>query len=251
MRLALFGHGRMGRAVEEVARERGHEVGPILDEFSNEGGAGITAEALAGVSVAIDFSISSAVLENVRGAAAEGVNMVVGTTGWSEERDAVEGSVREAGTALLAASNFSVGMLLFAQIVRSAARLVNAVDEYDVHLWETHHRHKIDHPSGTARRLADLLLQELDRKTEWTHELQDGTPVDHTQLQVAVTRVGSAPGTHGVAIEGPDDRIELRHEARNRGGFARGAVMAAEWLEGRSGIFTMADVMEDLLGNEQ
>ncbi len=247
MKLALFGYGRMGRAVEDVALERGHDVVLTLDEFSNEGGAGITAEALGDARMAIDFSVSSAVPVNVRRAAEHGVNVVVGTTGWDEQRDAVERFVLESGTGLLSAPNFSVGMLLFIKVVQSAARLVNGVDEYDVHLWETHHRHKADHPGGTARRLADLLVRELDRKTSWTCELREELPLGSEQLHVAVSRVGSVPGIHGVGIDGPDDRIELCHLARSRAGFARGAVLATEWLEGRTGVFTMSDVMQDLL----
>jgi len=250
MKLALLGHGRMGQAAEMAALERGHEVTLILDEFSNEGGAGITSDALGGARVAIDFSVSSAVHDNIRHAADHGVNVVVGTTGWDEEREAIEGLVRETGTGLLSAPNFSIGMLLFTRVVQSAIRLLNQVEDYDVHVSETHHRHKADHPGGTARRLADLVVHELDRKTRWTSELREETPIDAEELQVTVARVGSVPGVHAVGIEGPEDRIELRHEARGRAGFARGAVLAAEWLEGRSGVFTMSDVMKELLGDD-
>ncbi len=248
MKLVLFGYGRMGQAVEEIALDRGHEVSLTLDEFSNEGGAGITAEALGSAEMAIDFSVSSAVRQNVSRATQHGVSVVVGTTGWEAERGAIGRLVKDTNCGLLCAPNFSVGMLLFSRIVQSTASLMNRVDEYDAHLWEAHHRHKADHPGGTARKLADLLVEGLDRKTGWTTELPAGAPIDQGQLQVAVTRVGSVPGVHGVGFEGPDDRIELRHEARSRRGFARGAVYAAEWLRGRSGVFTMSDVMDDLLG---
>lgn len=250
MKLALFGHGRMGRATEAVAIERGHEVSCVLDELSNEGGKGITRPALDGARVAIDFSVAAAVHENVRHAAELGINVVVGTTGWEKEKEAVEAIARGARVGLLTAPNFSVGMLLFMRIVRFASRLANQVDEYDVHLAETHHRHKADHPGGTARRLAAIVLEELERKSGWTSELPDGVPLDPDRLQLSISRVGSVPGVHTMALEGPDDRIELRHEARTRVGFARGAVLAAEWLEGRSGIFTMEDVMADLLGRD-
>lgn len=248
MKLALFGYGRMGRVVEEIAPQRGHEVALILDEFSNPDGSGITAEALDGARMAIDFSTAAAVGTNIRRAAQLGVSVVVGTTGWEEDREGAEGIVREAGTGLLVAPNLSVGMLLFTRIVQAAARMVNRVEDYDVHLWEKHHRHKVDHPSGTARRLADLLVETLDQKDGWTTRLEAGYTMDPKQLQVAVSRVGEVPGVHGVGIEGPDDHIELVHEARTRNGFARGALVAAEWLEGRSGVFTMTDVLEDMLG---
>jgi 4-hydroxy-tetrahydrodipicolinate reductase len=238
----------MGRVVEEVARARGHEVTAILDENSNPGGVGITDEALAGAKMAIDFSVAAAVPANARRAAERGVSLVVGTTGWEGERENIEKVVREAGTALLAAPNFSVGMLLFARIVGAAARMVNRLDEYDVHLWEMHHRHKTDHPGGTARALADLLVRSVDRKQSWTTRLEPGFSIDPKQLLVTVTRAGEIAGVHGVGIDGPDDRIELRHEARSRRGFAHGAVVGAEWLAGRSGVYTLDDMANDLLG---
>jgi 4-hydroxy-tetrahydrodipicolinate reductase len=247
MKLALLGYGRMGRAVHEIATGRGHIVTAVLDEADNADGSGITEAALGGARIAIDFSTSAAVLPNVRRASALGVGMVVGTTGWEGDRLAVEEAVRSAGTGLLDAPNFSVGMFLFSRVVEGAARLINHVEEFDVHLRETHHRFKVDHPGGTARALAGMLVRELDRKDGWTIELQDGVAPDPRMLQVAVARVGQVPGIHEVALEGPDERIELRHEARSRKGFARGAVLAAEWMENRSGIFTMTDLMDDLL----
>lgn len=252
MKLALFGYGRMGRAVEEVARDRGHQVDPILDEPDNPKGRGITPESLAGARVAVDFSVAGAVADNVRAAARHGVNVVVGTTGWDAEKEAVEEAVRSAGTAILSAPNFSIGMLLFERIVRSAARLVDGAREleaYDVHLSESHHRMKTDHPSGTARRLAELLVGELDAKTDWSAVLEEGVAVDQACLHVGVSRIGSVFGTHSVGIDGPNDRIVLEHQARSRAGFARGAVLAAEWIRDRSGIFTMGDVLRSGAGN--
>lgn len=252
MRLAIVGYGRMGRAVEEVAAARGHDVGPILDEPDNPDGRGITPEALDGARVAVDFSVAGAVAATVRAAAGNGVNVVVGTTGWDAEREAVEASVRRAGTAILSAPNFSIGMLLFERIVRAAARLVDGargLEAYDVHLSETHHRKKTDHPSGTARRLAELLVRELDGKAGWSRELREGAAVDQATLQVSASRVGSVFGTHSVGIDGPNDRIVLRHEARSRAGFALGAVLAAEWIEGRSGVFTLNDVLGRRMGD--
>jgi 4-hydroxy-tetrahydrodipicolinate reductase len=173
--------------------------------------------------------------------------MVVGTTGWEERGKEVEAAVQKAGSGLLVAPNFSIGMLLFSRLVEVAGHIANGLDDYDVHLREAHHRHKTDHPSGTARRLADLLLRVVERKERWETSLPAGQAVDPAVLQVAVTRAGEILGVHEVALEGPDDRILLRHEALSRQGFARGAVLAAEWMEGRTGIFTLADFMDDLL----
>jgi 4-hydroxy-tetrahydrodipicolinate reductase len=244
MKLALIGSGRMGREVEAVALERGHEITARLDSRNNAGGAGITRDGVAGAGIAIDFSTSHAVPANALAAAALGLGLVIGTTGWEDHLAEVEAAVREAGTGLLHAPNFSIGMLLFMRVVDEAARLVNGLDDFDVHLSEAHHRHKIDHPGGTARRLAETLVARVDRKRGWSTKLQQGHAVDPDLVQISVTRAGDIAGVHTVGLDGPDDRIELRHEARNRRGFARGAVVAAEWLEGRTGIFTLDDLLE-------
>lgn len=237
----------MGRAVEAAAQERGHRVSARLDGSANRGGSGITAEALAGVDVAVDFSVGEAVAPNVEGAAALGVDVVVGTTGWERDRERVFRAVEAAGTGLIHAPNFSTGVHLFLRLAALAGDLAAAVDGYDVHVSEIHHRHKRDHPSGTARRLADLLLERLPMKDRWSAQLPTDEPVDPRALQVAVARVGEEPGTHSVALDGPVDRIQVRHEARGRGGFARGAVLAAEWVRGRAGIHTMDDLLADRL----
>ncbi len=137
-----------------------------------------------------------------------------------------------------------MGVNLFLRLARMAARMADALSEYDVHIREAHHRHKVDHPSGTAITLADILIEELARKETWAATLPDGAP--HPQvLYVASERVGESAGSHVVGLEGPDDRIELRHEARTRVGFAKGAVAAAEWIRGRSGVFTLDDMLAE------
>jgi 4-hydroxy-tetrahydrodipicolinate reductase len=247
MELVLFGTGRMGREVEEVALERGHTVVARIDSDPRSRHALEALDPAAGA-VGIDFSTADAVLPNARVAAEAGLDLVVGTTGWEAVRTQVEAVVLESGRGLLHAPNFSLGMLLFFRIVEETARLADALDDYDVHLWEAHHRHKRDHPGGTARRLADLLVENIARKDGWELSLPTDEPVAPETLQVAVLRAGEIPGVHAVGLEGPDDRIELRHEARSRKGFARGAVTAAEWLRGRRGIFTLADLLTDRLG---
>jgi 4-hydroxy-tetrahydrodipicolinate reductase len=244
VKLALFGTGRMGREVEAVALERGHEITARLNRGNNVNGTGITRSSIAGAGIAIDFSTSDAVPANALAATGLGLDLVIGTTGWDDHRAEVEAAVREAGTGLLYAPNFSLGVLLFMRIVDEAARLVNGVEDFDVHLSEAHHRHKIDHPGGTARRLAESLVERVDRKRGWSTKLPQGHAVDPDLVQISVTRAGDIAGTHIVGFDGPDDRIELRHEARSRRGFARGAVLAAEWLEGRTGIFTLDDLLD-------
>ena len=242
MKLALVGYGRMGRAVEEVAFERGHEIVARIDPALES--RRVTVDSLDDADVAVDFSVSGAVVQNIGLIAEAGVDAVVGTTGWHAGMATAVSAVEAAGTGLIHAPNFSLGVHLFLRLARSAGRLVNAVEEYDVHVWEAHHRHKVDHPSGTALQMAELLLEELDRKTRWSQAPPRG-PLDGHALYVASHRAGETPGTHVLGLEGPHDRIEVRHEARGRSGFARGAVEAAEWIWGRSGVFTIEDMLRE------
>ena len=227
MRILLLGHGRMGTLVEGLAPEYGCEVAGVLDEFSNDRGAGLTKGRWPGVEVAIDFSTGAAVEDNVRALAAIGMNVVIGTTGW----DAAKARVREvadaAGIGVVAAPNFSTGAILFGEIARSAARLLAARAEYGAYLHELHHSAKRDAPSGTALLLrAAMAAAGYDR------------PVD-----VAATRAGSIPGTHTIGFDGPSETITLTHAVRDRGTFARGALVAAQWVRGRRGWYTMHDVL--------
>ena len=242
MKLALVGYGKMGRAVETLAEERGHEVVARIDPTLDT--SEISTDTLGGADVAIEFTVPSVAADNITALAAAGVNTVVGTTGWHDRLKEVTAAVTGAGTGMLHAANFSLGVNLFLRLARTAARMADALSEYDLHVREAHHRHKVDHPSGTAITLADILIEELARKDSWTAALPDGAPQPQV-LYVASERVGELAGSHVLGLEGPDDRIELRHEAHSRTGFARGAVAAAEWLEGKSGIFTLDDMLAE------
>lgn len=241
MRIALFGYGKMGRAVEKAATPRGHEIALRVD-----GPTVGDPESIAACDVGVDFSIPGAVVRNVRRAAEAGLPLVVGTTGWYEEMDEVRAIVEDAGTGLVWAPNFAVGVQMFFHLAREAARMVDTLEEYDAHIHETHHRHKLDHPSGTARHLAELWVEGVGRKSAWASGLPEGE-IDPSTLYLTSARVGEVAGTHEIGIDGPDDRIELRHISRTRDGFARGAVLAAEWLVGRSGVFTVEDWFTDRL----
>ena len=219
MKLALVGYGKMGRAVENVAMERGHEVVARIDPTLDTEDIG--AETLGGADVAVEFTVPGVAADNIAALAAAGVDAVVGTTGWHERLDEAAAAVNAAGTGMVHAANFSLGVNLFLRLARMAAKMADALSEYDVHIREAHHRHKIDHPSGTAVTLADILIQELARKESWSATLPDGAP--HPQvLYVASERVGETAGSHIVGLEGPDDRIELRHEARTPSGVCEG-----------------------------
>ncbi len=245
MNIALVGYGRMGRAVESEARAAGHQVVARFDPEREDGGAASLADALSGADVAVDFSVAEQVAATAAAAGDAGVALVVGTTGWGPETlDALVAAATRVG--IVHAPNFSEGVHVFLRLVREAGRLVDAVAGYDVHVHEVHHRHKRDHPSGTARRIADILVDGLAAKRRWRPGPPDGV-ADPETLYVTSVRSGEVPGIHAVGIEGAHDRIELRHEAGGREGFARGAVRAAEWVRGRLGLFTFEQVMDDLL----
>jgi 4-hydroxy-tetrahydrodipicolinate reductase len=227
MRLLLLGHGRMGTLVEALAPEYGCEVGGVLDEVTNAHGQGLTPGRWTGVDVAIDFSIGSAVEDNVRGLAALGMNVVIGATGWDDCRTTVQEIAERAGIGVVAAPNFSTGAILFGELAKEAARLLAAQPAYGAYVHELHHAAKRDAPSGTA-----LSLKAAMEGTGF------GRPID-----VASTRAGSIPGTHTIGFDGPSETITLTHAVRDRGTFARGALAAAQWIKGRSGWYTMHDVL--------
>jgi 4-hydroxy-tetrahydrodipicolinate reductase len=249
LRIALIGYGRMGRAVEGVAEERGHDVVARLRSGDDPEGGGVPADALGDAEVAIEFTRPDAAVANIERAAAAGLDLAVGTTGWYDDLDRVRSAVEGSGIGLIYSANFSLGTQLFFRLVRHAARMADRLEGYDAYVLEAHHSRKRDHPSGTARRLAEILLGELSGKTRWVETPGDGEP-DPKALQVAVLRAGENPGMHVVGLDGPDDVVELRHQARSRRGFARGAVAAAEWIRGRSGVFTIDDMLGDTLGPE-
>ena len=245
MKIALMGYGRMGRAVEAVARERGYEVVARLRAADVKDGLG--AGALGDAELAFEFSVPEAAAANIESAAAAGVDVVAGTTGWYGELERVRSAVEAAGVGLIYAPNFSLGVQAFFRLARLAARLADRLEAWDVYVLEAHHRHKKDHPSGTAERLAEIVLAESSRKREWRATPGSG-PIAPDVLQVASIRAGEIPGMHMLGLEGPDDRIEVRHESRGRSAFARGAVTAAEWVRGRRGVYTIDDLLSETFG---
>lgn len=225
-RLALIGMGKMGQAIEQLAPDRGWEVVARIDEAENRDGAGLTREGLRGADVAVDFTTPAAAVANVRAAVGAGCPIVVGTTGWYDALPALAAWVAERGGALLTAPNFSIGVNLFDQIVAAAARLLADVPGFDVHLVETHHAAKKDAPSGTALKLASTARAGLGR-----------------DVPITSVRTGAVPGTHELLFDAPFEQIRLEHVARDRRVFADGALVAAGWLIGKRGAFTMEDVL--------
>jgi len=232
MRIALLGYGKMGKLIESIALREGWEVGPKLDIHENADGSGITTAAMDGVDVAIEFSQPESVVTNIEALARVGVNVVVGTTGWSDQRAKVEGIVHDAGIGLIHGANFSVGMNLFFEIVGYASRLVGMLPQYDAYLSEEHHRAKKDAPSGTALNLLDLMRPHLSNPNP----------------SVACVRAGWIPGTHVIGFDSEADTITLEHRARSRQGFAEGAVLAARWVAGKKGFYDFRQVFREIVG---
>lgn len=242
MNLALIGHGKMGKEVERAAQERGIKIVKIFEVDENADGGALTKDALKSVDVCIDFSSPEAVLGNIEAVAEVGKNIVVGTTGWYDRLDYVRKLVKEKKIGFLYASNFSLGVNIFTQIVMDAAHLFERYPQYDVSINEVHHKGKADSPSGTALTLGSTILQAIKRKSELATETQHGAIKPH-QLHVTSTRVGTVTGRHTVLFDSESDMIEMTHTAKSRSGFAFGAIVAAEWLKGKKGFYTMRDVL--------
>jgi 4-hydroxy-tetrahydrodipicolinate reductase len=234
MRIALIGYGKMGREIDSIAREQGETIAQVF-EIGNV----VRPESLADVDVCIDFSMPDAVLSNIRTAVEARRDIVVGTTGWYEHLPELKNVVKESG--LLYSANFSLGMNYFFRLVRRAGELMNGAAAYDPYVHEVHHRQKVDSPSGTALRLANILLETIDRKKEILAKPPAGQ-IGPEMLHVTSTRAGVVAGVHSVAFDSEADSIELTHVAKTRKGFALGALAAARWLHGRKGIYTMDDV---------
>ena len=227
MRILLLGHGRMGTLIERLAPEYGCEIAGVLTRANNAGGGGLTPEIAARADVAIDFTTAPVFVANFPRVAGLGLNVVVGTTGWQPEEARLQDVARQANIGVVAASNFSPGVALFQAMVERAAALLAHRQDFDAWIHEAHHAAKRDAPSGTA-----LTLRAAMTSAGYAR------PID-----VSSTRAGSIPGTHTVGFDAPSETITLMHTTRDRATFARGALEAARWLQGRRGWFTIRDVI--------
>ena len=225
--LAIVGYGKMGKLIEQLAPEYGFAVTLKLDEFNNVNGEGVTRENFKNADVAVDFSIPAVVRENTEAIASLGVNLVIGTTGWSEHADAIKRAVAENGIGLVWSPNYSVGVNAFFRLAAEAARLLAGKPEYGAWAWEIHHSTKKDAPSGTLLKLVNDM-----KRAGYAR------PVD-----VSSSRAGTVPGTHEIGFDSSADTITLRHTARSREGFARGALQAARWVIGKKGFHEFGDIV--------
>jgi 4-hydroxy-tetrahydrodipicolinate reductase len=237
MRIALIGYGKMGKMIEALAVQRGHVIVLKIDKDNQYD---FTAENIVLADVAIEFTAPDSAYKNVLSCIDFGVPVVSGSTGWNRDLEKAKKYCQEKRGALLHASNFSIGVNIFFEINNRLAQLMAAQPEYDVQLKEIHHTQKLDKPSGTAVTLAEGILQHNPRKKTWTIE----KVADPAQLQITCERIDPAPGTHSVTYTSEVDDIEIIHTAHSRKGFALGAVLAAEFLAGKKGVFAMKDVLE-------
>jgi 4-hydroxy-tetrahydrodipicolinate reductase len=237
MKIGIIGYGKLGKAIEEIALKRGHEI--VLRVTIEDANA----YDLSACEMAIECTGPDSAPGNIKKCIHAGVPVVVGSTGWYDKFDEIKKEVEIANGTLLYATNFSIGVHLFWEANRMLARIMNKIKAYDVCLTEIHHTAKKDAPSGTAITTAEILLQELTTKKQWAL-VKDGAIKNDENLMITAIREGDAKGTHIVTYESNVDRIELKHEAFSREGFAYGAVMAAEFLQNKKGVYSMRDVIE-------
>ncbi|WP_337776094.1 4-hydroxy-tetrahydrodipicolinate reductase [Prevotella pectinovora] len=251
MKIALIGYGKMGRMIEQIAKDRGHEIVCVIDVDNQQD---FDSEAFKRADVAIEFTNPTAAYGNYLKAFRHNVKVVSGSTGWMKEHgdDVRRMCSAEGGQTLFWASNFSVGVAIFSAVNRYLAKIMNGFPQYDVRMEETHHIHKLDAPSGTAITLAEEIISDVDRKKEWVKGVQrlaDGSvegsnDVAADQLAIESIRRDEVPGIHSVVYDSDADCITITHDAHSRKGFAMGAVLAAEYTKDHSGLLTISDMFK-------
>jgi 4-hydroxy-tetrahydrodipicolinate reductase len=236
MKIALFGYGKMGKEVEQIALQRGHEIVLKVDAHNAET---FSMEELKKCQVAIEFSTPHSVIPNMNKCFEAQVPIVVGTTGWYDKEEEVKKRCKEKNACLFYTSNFSLGVNIFFKVNEYLAKIMNNYKEYEVSIEEIHHIHKLDYPSGTAISLANQIISNISRKNKWVRSMSQ----NKSELQILSKREGEMPGSHIVKYHSSVDDIEIVHKAHNRKGFALGAVLAAEFVKGKKGIFGMNDLI--------
>jgi 4-hydroxy-tetrahydrodipicolinate reductase len=243
MKIAIIGYGQMGKLIEKLAPDFGLEVVCVIDPILN---TEITEKNIIDADVCIDFSLPNSILSNTKKIAKLRKNLVIGTTGWQEHFYEIEQLSKNHEIGIIYASNFSIGMNTFFLIVENAAKLMNQLPQYDAFGYEMHHNKKQDSPSGTAKTLADIIIANLDKKTSQQFEKLD-RKIAPEEFHFASIRSGNIPGTHTIGFDSMADTIELKHTARNREGFAQGAIQAAKWINGKTGIYNFQEIFYEIL----
>ncbi len=233
MKIALLGYGKMGKTIEGIAVERGHEIVYKITE-------NIEDVDLTNADVAIDFSVPKAAFKNISTCLKQKVPVISGTTGWLDQYEEAVTICKKENSAFLYASNFSIGVNLFFELNQKLAKMMNSFSDYKVEIEEVHHTHKLDAPSGTAITLAEQIIAD-STKTGWKLDT-----AGENEIPITAKRIDEVPGTHTIAYNSEIDSIEIKHTAHSRKGFALGAVIAAEWLQDKKGVHTMKDVLSSL-----
>ena len=231
MKIALLGYGRMGKTIEEIAIQRGHKIVLKVDENTKEYDIKIA-------DIAIDFSIPSVAFNNISNCINNNVPVISGTTGWLDKYAAVIELCEQKNGGFIYASNFSLGVNIFFELNEQLAKMMHQLEEYSISMEEIHHTKKLDAPSGTAITLAEGVIKHTNKKS-WNLDVTN----NNSQIPIVAKRIPDVPGTHTVTYNSAVDSIEIKHTAHNRSGFALGAVIAAEWLQGKTGVFSMKDVL--------
>lgn len=246
MNIMVTGFGRMGKEIEQILIQRGHTVACRIDKCGVGDFTEVTSELLVNVDAVIEFALPEGMEDNIALYAKAKVPAVIGTTGWDDKKGLIKNIISEANGTLLYGTNFSIGAHMFFDLVSKAAKMINNTPEYDIMMLEYHHNKKKDSPSGTALTTAEKIIENNTKKdTIWSDKLD--RQIEENELHVASVRGGHIPGTHTVTLDSFADSIEIKHTARNRSGFALGAVLAAEWLIGKNGFFSVEDFINELL----
>ena len=237
MKIALIGYGKMGKTIEQIALNRGHQIVSIVDINNPEE---FQSDNFKSADVAIEFTTPATAFDNYMKSFAAGVPVVSGTTGWLDRIDEIKEKCAKEGKTFFYASNFSIGVNIFFALNKYLAKIMNNFPSYNISMTETHHIHKLDAPSGTAITLAEGIIENVDRKERWTLE----TAEQPTDLPIHAIREGEVPGIHEVTYESDVDYISIKHDAKSRAGFALGAVVAAEFTAGKKGFLGMDDMLK-------
>ena len=237
MKIALIGYGKMGKTIEKIALERGHEIVSVIDVSNPED---FNSAAFKSADVAIEFTVPSTALSNYMKCFEANVPVVSGTTGWLDRMDEVKEKCEKEGKTFFYASNYSIGVNIFFAVNSYLARIMNNFPSYNVRMTETHHIHKLDAPSGTAITLAEGILKQVARKERWVLETEENP----TALAIHAIREGEVPGIHEIIYDSEVDYISIKHDAKSRAGFALGAVVAAEFTAGKKGFLGMKDLFK-------
>lgn len=245
MNIAILGCGQMGQKAKEYAILRGHNVNIVIDPINTEATHKNIKDAdLSKVDIILDFSSGKDVIENIKTAGSFHKNIVIGTTGWYENIDEVKKITEENNIGVLWSANFSIGVNMYLKIIEEASKLINQYDEYDIWGTELHHHNKADSPSGTTKEISKILLEKIDRKTEVVYDKLD-RKINPNEIHFSSTRGGSINFSHTLGFDSASDTITLIHNARDRGGYALGAIKGVEWLEGKKGFFNMKDFLDN------